>query len=175
MIEFSASMKTPRAQRTRLLSSMAMLVLAIGGVWFYSVRTTNQLFDIGVNAHIQCTVAGDLKTNPVNGQLARDLAAAAKGADLVADRTCTAAGRDFELVVLRQNGTLVSVALTRRGEQEFYPRSLSELHKGTRQGYAVASFETGSWLAYVVSALGDRENDDLAKRLAPTIRRDAGL
>jgi anti-sigma factor RsiW len=144
-------------------------------MWFYSVRKTNELFDIGVNAHVQCTVASDLKSNPANGQLARGLAAAAKGDSVVADRTCTAAGRDFELVVLRQNGTLVSVALTRRGEQDSYPRSRTGMHEGTRQGYAVASFETGPWLAYVVSALPDRENDDLAERLAPAIRRAAGL
>jgi|ERR1019366_1529858 hypothetical protein len=176
-------MTTPRAQKTRLLSSLAMLVLAVGGVWFYSVRKTNELFDIGVNAHVQCTIASDLKSGSTNGRLARDLAAAAKGDSVVADRQCTAAGRDFELVVLQQNGTLVSVALTQRGEQEVFPRALAgrvvdvagiAVHEGTRQGYAEAAFETGSWLAYVVSALPDRENNDLAERLAPTIQRHAG-
>jgi hypothetical protein len=151
-----------------------LLALAVGGVWFYSVRKTNELFDIGVNAHVQCTVASDLKSGQANGGLARDLAVAAKGDSVVAEPPCTAAGRDFELVVLRQNGMLVSIALTRRGEQDSYPRSRTGMHEGTRQGYAVASFETGSWLAYVVSALPDLENNDLAERLAPTIQRHAG-
>ncbi len=156
-----------------------MLAVAVGGMWFYAVRTTNQLFDIGVKAHVQCTVAGNAK--PLQGsQLARVVAEAAKGASVVADRQCTAAGRDFSLVVLRQNGTLVSVALTRRGEQEIFPRALAgrvvdvaglSLHEETYQGYAAAAFETGPWLAYVISALPDGQNDDLARRLAPAIQR----
>ena len=46
---------SPRGSpNTRLISSLAMLVLAIGGVWFYSIRRSNELLDIGVNAHVQC-------------------------------------------------------------------------------------------------------------------------
>ena len=160
-------MTTPRAQKTRLLSSLAMLALAVGGVWFYSVRQTNELFDIGVRAHLQCTVAGNYKPAATNGQLARDL-----GGE---EHECSAGGKDFELVVLQRNGTPVSVALTRRGEQEFYPRSLSALHVGVRQEYAIAGFVSGSWLAYVVSALPEGENKDLAERLKPAIERHAEL
>jgi hypothetical protein len=48
---------------------------------------------------------------------------------------------------------------------------LSALHEGNREGYSVAGFESGAYLAYVVSALPGPQNKELAGRLEPVIDR----
>jgi hypothetical protein len=36
-------------------------------------------------------------------------------------------------------------------------------------GYSVAGFESGEWLGYVVSAMPDSRNRELAERIAPVV------
>jgi hypothetical protein len=165
-----------------------MLILAVGGVWFYSIRKTNQLFDIGLNDHLRCAIAG---TYPRRAEMAEGLGVpfapmlqplmdAAGLNDVVSAHHCTVEGRQYTHIILRPGQTLVSVILTRRGDQEIFPRALAgrvihvagiSLHEGTRGGYPVAAFESGDWLAYVVSALPGPQNDELARRVAPVIDR----
>ena len=175
---------TPRAQKPRLISSVAMLVVAAVGVSYYSVRKTNELFDIGVKAHVQCAVARYESQSAQASALADALKAAlaAGGMRIVALQTCSAAGREYTHIVLRQGSDAVSVALTRRGEQEIFPRAFAghvvntagiPIHEATRGAYRVAAFDAGPYLAYVVSALPDAESDALAARLAPLISQYA--
>jgi hypothetical protein len=100
--------------------------------------------------------------------------------DVVSAHHCTAEGRQYTHIILRRGQTLVSIILTRRGDQEVFPRALAgqvvrvagiPLHEGTRDGYSVAAFESGDWLAYVISALPSRTNSELAGRVAPVIDR----
>jgi hypothetical protein len=168
----------PYAQRARLISSIAMLVVAIGGAWFYSTHKAAQLFDLGVNAHVQCAVAADtnrkLPGSDLAARLASQIEATANEAELVAAGTCSAAGRDYTDTVLRYRKALVSIALTRRAEQEIFPRALAgrvvnSIHFGNRGGYAIGAWESGPYLAYVVSSLPEDQNEQLALRVAPVI------
>lgn len=154
-----------------------MLVVAIGGVSYYSVRTTNELLDIGLNAHVQCAVAGTDAERAQGlgtefGPMLRPLTeAAGKDYTLVSAHPCTALGRAYVQVILLRGQMPMSVILTRRGEQEVFPRMLSALHEGSRDGYSVAGFESGAYLAYIVSALPGQQNKELAGRLEPVIDR----
>jgi hypothetical protein len=184
--------KNPRGSpQVRLISSLAMLVLAIGGVWFYSVRKTNELLDIGVNGHLHCAIADTYPRQTQRAEMAEALGVQfapmlqplldADGVDeAISAHRCTAAGRAYIHIILRPGQTLVSVILTQRGDQEVFPRALAgrvvraagiQLHEGTRDGYSVAAFESGRYLAYIVSALPGRQNSELASRLAPVIDR----
>jgi hypothetical protein len=162
------------APKARLISSLAMLAVVAGGGWFYSVHKTGELLDIGVNAHVQCVVTAVSPATPHPSSEAERLGADLTGAGFQVGSTgkCAAVSRDFDLVVLEQSKTPVSIALTRRNPQDVFPRSFSgNLHEGDRQGYAVAAFESGGWLAYIVSALPDDQHHALALRLTPIISR----
>jgi hypothetical protein len=164
----------------RLASSVAMLILVIGGVWYYAVRRTGELFDVGVNAHVQCAIAETYpeRTQGLGDKFAPmlqpvlDAAAGALGsAALVSAHRCTVADRAFVHIILRRGTTLISVILTQRGDREDFPRLPAALHTGSRDGYSVAAFESGAYLAYIISTLPGRQNRELAARLEPIIDR----
>jgi hypothetical protein len=100
--------------------------------------------------------------------------------DAVSAHRCNVEGRAYIHIVLRRGQTPVSVILTRRGDQEVFPRVLAgrvvhaagiPLHEGSRDGYSVAAFDSGAWLGFVVSALPGEQNGELAFRVAPVIDR----
>jgi hypothetical protein len=170
---------SPRGSpRIRLLSSFAMLALVIGGVSFYTVRKTGELFDIGVNDHARCAVAGTFpqQRQGLGTQFAPMLqpvldAAGPDYANVSAHR-CNVDDRAYTHIILRRGQTLVSIILTRRGDQEVFPRALAgPLHEGKRDGYSVAAFQSGAYLVYVVSALPGQQNAELAARVVPVIER----
>ena len=149
---------SPRGSpRIRLISSLAMLVLAIGGVAFYSVRKTGELFGIGVNDHIRCAVGGaDSRQDGLGTEFAPMLKPVvdAAGANyvLVSAHRCNVDNRAFFHIILRRNQTVVSAIVTRHGEEEVFPRALAgnvvqvagiSLHEGLHDGYSVAAFESG--------------------------------
>jgi hypothetical protein len=165
----------------RLISSFAMLAVAVGGVWFYSVRKTNELFDMAVNAHINCAIDGNYprqtqKTEMLEGlgvrfapMLQPVLDSAGLNYAAVAAHRCDVAGRAWVHILLRKGSTLISVLLTMRGSEEGFPRAGRSLHQGSRDGYSVAAFESGAWLVSVISALPGRQNADLARNLVGRI------
>jgi hypothetical protein len=164
--------------QVRLISSLAMLVLVIGGVWFYSIRQTNELLNMGVNDHVRCAIAGTYAERtqglgtPFGPMLRPLLDAAGAEYTLVSAHHCTAASRGYIHIVLRRDRTLVSVILTRRGDREVFPRvPPTRVHEGTRDAYSVAAFESGDYLAYIVSALPGQQTKELASRLTPVIDR----
>jgi hypothetical protein len=147
------------------------------------------LFDIGVNDHIRCAIAG---SSPDQAQgLGTEFAPMlqpvldAAGADYAAQSAhrCKVDDRAYIHIVLRQlkqSQTPVSLILTRRGNQEVFPRALAgrvvhaagiPIHEGSRDGYSVAAFESGAYLGYIVSALPGQQNGELAARVAPVIDR----
>jgi hypothetical protein len=172
-------MDTPRGSpQMRLVSSVAMLILVIAGVWYYAVRRTGELFDIGVNDHVQCAVAGTYpgRTQGLGEQFApmlQPVLDAASGAVLVSAHRCTVADRAYVHIILRRGNDLISVILTPRGAQEDFPRLPAALHSGSRNGYSVAAFESGGYLAYIISTLPAGQNREFALRLKPIIDRFA--
>lgn len=172
-------MDTPRGSpQVRLVSSVAMLILVIGGVWYYSVRRTGELFDIGVNDHAQCAIVDNYpgRTQGLGDQFApmlQPVLDAATGFALVSAHRCTVSDRAYVHIILRRGTTLISVILTQRGPQEDFPRLSGALHAGSRDGYSVAAFESGGYLAYVISTLSEGQNREFALRLEPIIDRFA--
>ena len=177
---------SPRGSpRIRLISSLAMLILAVGGVSFYSVRKTGDLFGIGVNDHVRCAVANaDTRQEGLGVQFSPMLQTVldAAGADYAvrSAHRCSVEGRAYFHVILQRNQIPVSLIFTRRTEQEVFPRALAgrvvhvagiTLHEGTRDGYSVAAFESGSYLGYIVSALPGEQNSELAALVAPVMDR----
>ena len=86
-------------------------------------------------------------------------------------------------MIVRRNSMLISVILTRREKADAYPRAIGmrvveisgiPVHGGEMSGYSVAGFEAGNYLGYVVSGLPGQQNDQLAGRVAPVIRRYTG-
>ena len=159
-----------------------MLAVVAGGVWFYSVRKTNELLDIGVDDHLHCAMGQAPKAERAEGlgtqfvpmlQPVVDVA----GADytVVSAHRCNVSGRTYFHIILqqlKQSQTPVSVILTARDAQEVFPRTLSSrLHEGTRDGFSVAGFQSGAHLGYIISALPGHQNGELAARLAPVIDR----
>lgn len=157
-----------------------MLAVAIGGVSYYAVRKTGE-FDIGVKDHVHCAIAGTYPRQTQRAEMAAGLGtqfapmlqpllnAAGAGYTAVSAHHCTVAARTYVHVILQKGQTPVSVILTRREDRDVFPRALSSLHEGSRVGYSVAAFDSGPYLAYIVSALPDRQNHELAGRLAPMI------
>ncbi len=176
-----------------------MLLLVAAAMAWYSVRKTNQLFDTGINDHVECAIAGTYlrQTQTAEkekglgsqfGPMLQPLVDAARTAGIgdiatVSAHQCTAAGRSYTHVILERGQTPVSVILTPRRNEEVFPRLLSgqvvdvagiPVHEGRRRGYSVAGFESGAYLGYVVSALPDGQNGALATRLVPVIVRYTG-
>jgi hypothetical protein len=169
--------------RVRLVSSLAMLALVIGGVSFYSVRKTNDLLEIGVNDHVQCVIAGTYPRQTQRAEMLQALGtqfapmlqplldALGPDCNIVSAHQCMAAGRAYTHMIFQRGPATVSVILTRRSDQEVFPRMLSALHEGSQDGYSVAGFESGGYLAFIISELPRQQNSELARRLTPIIDR----
>ena len=182
----------------RLVTSLAMLVFVIGLSQFYAMKKTGELYQVGVDDHIHCAIAGvyphqTQRVEMVEGlgpqfapmlQPVVDEAAAGRSAPDAVESAhrCTVNGRAYVHIILRRDKTLISVILTRRTAAEAFPRAIAAhvvhasgvpIHEGILDGYAVSSLESGAWLGYVVSGLPAPENDALSVRLAPVIRRFA--
>lgn len=180
--------------RGRLISSLVMLAVVAGAVAFYSIRKSNQLFDLGVDAHVHCTTAGVYPRQTQRVEMEQALGApfapmlqplldAAGSGGVVSAFQCPLGGRNYLQVIFKNGEALVSVMLTRRNDQEIFPRALAgrtveasgiRLHESRRQKYSVAAFESGGWLGFVVSALSEDQNGDLAARVAPVVARYTG-
>jgi hypothetical protein len=159
-----------------------MLAVVAGGVWFYSIRKTNELLDIGVDDHVHCAMGQTPKAERAEGlgtqfapMLRPVVDAAGVNYTVVSAHRCNVSGRTYFHIILqqlKQRETPVSVILTPRDAQEVFPRTLSSRpHEGIRDGFSVAGFQSGAYLAYIVSALPGQQNSELAARLAPFIDR----
>lgn len=167
-----------------------MLAVVAGGVSYYSIRKTGELLDIGVHAHVRCTIAGmDRGTSRGLGAAFAAMPqaiseVAGREYKVVSAQSCDVDGRAFMNVGLNRGQTAVSLLLTLRRDQEIFPRALAGrvvqaagigLHEERRDGYSVVAFESGAYLGYVVSAQPDPENSELAVRVAPVMDRFAKL
>jgi hypothetical protein len=166
-----------------------MLVIVIAGVLFVSYRKTDELLALGINDHVHCAIAGKYPRQTMRVEMTQGLGAqfapmlqpvvdAAGIGSVVSAHRCTIMGRSYVHVILRRGQMLLSVILTRRENGDVFPgealarmvhHSEVPLHDASVAGYSVAGFESGEWLGYVVSAMPDARNRELAERIAPVV------
>jgi hypothetical protein len=184
-----AGLDTPRnwSPWPRLIPGLAMLVFLAGFVTIYDVTQTHRLLRVGIADHLHCAIEGEypkqtdraamttalgpysLMLQPILDQTPRD--------QVVSAHRCTIGGRAYMHVILRHDGKMLSVILTKRGEDETFPRMLARatsIRDGELDGYTVSGFNAGGYLGYIVSSMPMQQNGDLARKLAPVIRRYTG-
>jgi len=166
-----------------------MLVVVFTAMQIYAMRKTDDLLRIGADDHTHCTLAGkyphqaDKKEMTLGlglfGPMLQPVLDQAAGDEVVAAQQCTVNDRTYFQIVLQRGRTLISVALTKRGDADAFPRAVmaktvtasgTTVHEGEVDGYSVAGFESGVYMAYVVAALPQDETSALAARLVPVIR-----
>jgi len=175
-----------------------MLVVVLGLLQYHAQEGIRDLLRVGVQDHIHCAIAGayphQKQRIEMTAGLGSDFApmlqpiidqasvGQATPDEVESAHRCTVNGRAYVHIILRREGLLISVILTRRSESEVFPRALAArvihasgipIHEDNLDGYSVAGFESGGWLGYVVSGLPRGENDALSARLAPVMRRYA--
>jgi hypothetical protein len=173
-----------------LISSLGMLVVVLIAMQVYSIRKTGDLLRIGAEDYTRCALAGayphqtDRKEMTLGlglfGPVLQPVLDQATGDEVVAAHQCMVNDRTYFEIILQRGRTLIAVALTRRTATDAFPRSLmadtvkasgTTVHEGRVDGYSVAGFESGNYLAYVVAALPKDETTALAARLVPVIRK----
>jgi hypothetical protein len=166
-----------------------MLIVVAFAMQIYAARKTNDLLRIGADDYTQCTLAGkyphqaDKKEMTLGlglfGPMLQPVLDQAAGDEVVAAHQCTVNDRIYFQIVLQRGRTLISVALTKRGDTDVFPRAVladtvkasgATVHEGEVDGYSVAGFVSGGYMAYVVAALPKDETTALAAKLVPVIR-----
>jgi hypothetical protein len=170
------------SQWARLASSLALLVVVAGGLEFFALQKNSTLLEVGVADHIHCAIAGEYPRQSDKPAMIQALGPyspmlqpvldKAPGDAVISAHRCTIGGRDYVHMILRRQGTMISVILTRRKQGESFPRGVS--HQGELSGYAAAGFNAGSYLGYVISGLPASQNRELADKIAPVIRSYTG-
>jgi len=188
-----AGLDAPRTRSPwqRLIPGLAMLVFLAGFVAIYDVTQTHRLLRVGIADHLHCAIEGEypkqtdraamttalgpysLMLEPILDQVSTDHTRN----QVVSAHRCTIGGRAYMHVILRHEGKMLSVILTKRGEDETFPRMMARaasIRDGELDGYTVSGFNAGGYLGYVVSSMPMQQNGDLARKLAPVIRRYTG-
>jgi len=169
------------------LAIAAGLLLALGGwaivrsVRLNSARDLSAL-RVGIDDHIHCALNRPYPTEPQSMEsMQRDL-----GADFIglvplvksqvsgeftikAAHRCTLHGRKFVHLILTEPGTTLSVLLTPKEGEQFGKGET--LHQARLENLSVAGFESGQYLAYVVSDLDSTRNSKIASELLPSLRQ----
>ena len=176
----------------RLIPGLAMLVFLAGFVGFYDVTQTHRLLRVGIADHLHCAIEGEYPKQIKAGQpdraamtealgpyslMLQPILDQAQGDAVVSAHRCTIGGRAYVHVILRHDGKMLSVILTKRAEGEAFPRMFARaasIRDGELDGYTVSGFNAGGYLGYVVSSMPLQQNRDLGVRLAPVIRRYTG-
>ncbi|HWQ36564.1 MAG TPA: zf-HC2 domain-containing protein [Blastocatellia bacterium] len=91
---------------------------------------------------------------------------------------CHYQGREFvHLLLKNQAGNVLSVILTRKQDAESLMAGAAhqagkiQMYQAQLQNFSVAGFETGNYLAFVISDLSDDQNRMIAASLAPEVHR----
>jgi len=138
------------------------------------------LFNVGLRDHLQCAVFRNYSKQPIPAtEMAADLgpeftplapliqAKLPAGFRIIQAHLCSAAGRQYTHFIIYGGGKLVSVILTRRRPNEVLGDGI---HQTGVDRFQVVGFETGGYLAYVISDLDAGQNLQWAANLAPTLR-----
>ena len=88
---------------------------------------------------------------------------------------CSYAGRHYIHFVMRSDSHLMSIVLTEKGPSEsFTGLSLarageSQIFQATASQFQVSGFESGSYLAYIISDLDQASSVEIAEKIAPVV------
>lgn len=95
------------------------------------------------------------------------------GVELVDKHSCVFKGRRFGHVILKYQGELVSVLVTRIDAQDRNTAAgaMEPISTVESEGYRLAYFETGHHAVYVVSGLSEVENRSIAQAIAPSVSK----
>lgn len=184
-------------------AAVVLMVGAIGVVRFTGSRgpqprneraasaQTAELLTIGVNDHAFCAIDHNLasrrftreemsqKMGPEFAGLVDLVEQKAPGEyEVVVGHRCQFAGRPFVHLILRNQETVISLAITKKNGESFPTDALANalkasgvsLYDSRIQNYEVAGFETRDYLGFVVSNLPKEENVRIASNLAPGVR-----
>jgi anti-sigma factor (TIGR02949 family) len=189
-----------RATTWALAVASFVLVLVAGEQWLrleQGRQLVARVLSLGVSDHVHCAIRGHNYPEVANppGQLRKKLGPEYAGLLTVVEEKlpgfqvleahiCQVPGspRRYVHFILRRQGTILSVILTRReGESlpvgRFLGARLSggvDLYKARLEGMSVAGFETNQYFGFVVSDLGQDEMVQLAAGLAPALRNALG-
>lgn len=109
--------------------------------------------------------------------LAAVRAQAPAGHQVLLAHQCVFQDRSFIHIALEDHGKLVSLVITRKqpgesfGEGSLEGASGAKLHQAKAEQFAIAGFEAGKYLAFVISDHGERENLQLATSFASPVQQ----
>jgi len=184
-------------------AAVVLMVGAIGAVRFAGSRgsqppneraasaQTTELLTIGLNDHSFCAIDHNLasrrftrdemsqKMGPEFARLVDLVEQKAPGEyEVVIGHRCQFAGRPFVHLILRNQETVISLAITRKNGESFPADAVANalqasgvsLYDSRIQNYEVTGFETRDYLAFVVSNLPKEDHLRIASNLAPGVR-----
>ena len=141
-----------------------------------------EIFQVGLRDHVHCAVLRKYPKNPPPAaEMTRDLGAQyaallpliqqkmPAGARVIMAHRCTAAGRRYVHVVLRDGAALLSLVITRKNAGESLPGS-EPINRTATGPFQVAAFDANDYLAYVISDLPAGNNWQIAEAFAPGVR-----
>jgi len=152
-------------------------------------QTISTVLRVGLRDHVHCAVlSGIPKTAPTLEQVAQDMGPKYNGlvplvrASIPADyrivmgHQCDYAGRVYVHLTMSNGRNLMSLVIAHKEPGESLASLAPALttsdvrvYQAAAQRYEVAGFETGDYLAFVVSDLNTKENLQVAGNLAPSI------
>ena len=137
----------------------------------------SRMMRVGLSDHVHCAAFRKFR-EPVREELPAAfrpvLAHVPEGYRVLAGHECKARGRNFVHVVMRDaGGRLASLVIARKEGGETFANSPLRRVAGAMPVFSeevprfqIAGFEGGGYLAFVVSDLGEEENQRLAVRMA---------
>ena len=150
-----------------------------------------QLLKIGLDDHVHCAVDSGFanrvfteeemleKLGPdFSGLVTMVQEKAPENYRVAVGHRCKFNGREYIHLILKSPGTALSLVLTRKNGESFsidtaatiIESSGVPIHETRIKDFEIAGFETGDFLAFVVSDLGRKENLQVASTLAPSVR-----
>jgi len=149
-----------------------------------------RIMRVGLGDHVHCAVFKAYSNqHPTFEQMAHDMGKYAQLTPIVAQQIpqgyrvllahqCRYHDRRFVHVELIKGSVLVSLVITRRGEDESFKKdslipalieSGIDIYQNSAQRFEVSGFETRDYVVYIVSNLGRQDNLNMMKALAPSV------
>ena len=166
--------------RTWMLIAASLVLIAIAGVSVYrNTRSLDAVMRIGLRDHVVCAVPRKYPQSPPSSQ-EFDAAMGPYSALTAVVRAevparyrleeahrCEVGGRQFVHLIFKDSTRLISVVLTKKKENETLPVAPAQ---ASLQSFQIAGFDSGSYLAWVISDLSASENRQIATNVAPAIK-----
>ncbi len=156
-----------------------------------ATRHALPILRVGLQDHIHCAMfqkypAKAPTLEALTAELGKDFGGLVRivqthvplGLHVIEAHRCQFKDRKYIHVVARNGDKLISLVITPRGKGEAFENDLQSVvtEAGTRlfaanpEGFQVAGFETGHYLAYLISNTGDAENMAAMRAMTPELR-----